>query len=107
MQRRRPRENSEDVARGARHRKGPVVAKVSEPMWVIENMDDEGDEGMFVCNAPTKKLALKMHEKKNRGMKVTSCERVKWVDLALVTGELGESYYFQRQANAAHHRIEP
>lgn len=65
-------------------------------LWVIENLDDAG-EGMFVCDAPNKKTALKMHDEKNKGMKVLDCQRVKWVDLALVTGKLGESYYFERQ----------
>lgn len=40
------------------------------------------------------------HKKKNKGLKVTSCEQVEWVDLALVTGKLGESYYFERGREA-------
>ena len=68
-------------------------------MWVIENLDDCG-EGMFCCDAPDKETALAMHAKKNKGMKVTSCYRTQWVDFALVTGELGESYYFERGARA-------
>lgn len=65
-------------------------------MWVIENLDDAG-EGMFVCDAPNRKAALRIHRRKNKGLKVTSCEQIKWVDLALVTGELGESYYSKRK----------
>ncbi len=64
-------------------------------LWCIENQDDAG-EGMFICNAWSKVEAMRKHAKKNKGMKVTSCEKVEWVDLALVTGERGESYYFER-----------
>lgn len=69
-------------------------------MWVIENLDDAG-EGMFVCDAPDEETALRMHSEKNNGVEVTSCEQLPWVDLALVTGERGESYYFERQRGAS------
>ncbi len=69
-------------------------------LWVIENLDDCG-EGMFVCEAWSKAEALRIHAKKNKGMKVTSCEKLKWVDLALVTGERGEFLYYQRQREKA------
>ena len=65
-------------------------------LWCIENLDDAG-EGMFVIDAGSKGEALRMHMQKNAGMKVTSIEKVKWVDLALVSGVLGESYYYERQ----------
>jgi len=64
-------------------------------MWVIENLDDVG-EGMLIVDVPTKAEALKIHAEKNAGAKITSIEKVKWVDLALVTGERGEAYYFNR-----------
>jgi hypothetical protein len=51
---------------------------------------------MFICDAYSRAEALRKHAKKNKGMKVTSCEKLEWVDLALVTGERGESYYFER-----------
>jgi hypothetical protein len=65
-------------------------------LWAIENLDDAG-EGLFVCDARNRLEAIRMHREKNKGMKVTSCERLKWIDLALVTGALGESYYFKRR----------
>jgi hypothetical protein len=65
-------------------------------LWAIENLDDAG-EGLFVCEAWSKAEALRIHRKKNKGLKVTSCEKMEWIDLALVTGERGESYYFKRQ----------
>jgi len=65
-------------------------------LWVIENLDACG-EGMFICEAWSKAEALRIYRKKNKGVKVTSCEKLKWVDLALVTGERGESYYFERE----------
>jgi len=64
-------------------------------LWCIENVDSAG-EGMFVVDAPSKEVAMAWHREKNGSMTVTRCEQVKWVDLALVTGELGESYYFER-----------
>jgi hypothetical protein len=64
-------------------------------LWCIENLDDAG-EGMFVVDARSKEEALRAHAQKNGDMEVTSCKRIKWVDLALVTGERGESYYFER-----------
>ena len=64
-------------------------------LWCIENVDDAG-EGMFVVDAGSKGEAMRMHMQKNPGLKVTSIERIKWVDLALVTGERGEGYYFER-----------
>lgn len=65
-------------------------------LWCIENMDDCG-EGMFVCDAESLQDALLLHDDKNPQAKVTSIERIEWVDLALVSGELGESSYFERQ----------
>ena len=65
-------------------------------LWIIEN-EDEAGEGMFVVDAPTKEKAIEEHNKKNPGLKITSVEKSKWVDLALVTGERGESMYFERQ----------
>jgi hypothetical protein len=65
-------------------------------LWCIENLDDAG-EGMFLVEAEDEMEALRIHAEKNRGMKVTRCEQVAWVDLALVTGERGESSYFERQ----------
>jgi hypothetical protein len=68
-------------------------------LWAIENLDDCG-EGLFVCEAWSKAETLRIHKKKNKGMKVTNCEKLKWIDLALVTGERGESYYFKRNQQA-------
>jgi hypothetical protein len=64
-------------------------------LWCIENVDDAG-EGMFLVDAPSESVARTWHRKKNGKLKITSCEKVKWVDLALVSGKLGESYYFER-----------
>jgi hypothetical protein len=64
-------------------------------LWCIENLDDAG-EGMFIVDTSSKEVALRHHAKKNPQAKVTRCERVRWVDFALVTGERGESYYFER-----------
>jgi hypothetical protein len=66
-------------------------------LWAIENLDDAG-EGLFVCEARSKEEALRIHATKNGHLKVTSVEKLKWIDLALVTGERGESYYFKRKS---------
>ena len=65
------------------------------PLFLIENMDDCG-EGMFIVDAASKKDALRMHNKMERHAKVTDISKVKWVSLALVTGERGECYYKER-----------
>ena len=64
-------------------------------MWVIENLDDAG-EGLFACDAATKEEALRMHSEKNKA-EVMTCEETPWIDLALVTGVCGESFYIQPQ----------
>jgi hypothetical protein len=71
-------------------------------LWCIENLDDAG-EGMFIVNARSKEEALKVHAERNARLEVTSCERIKWVDLALVTGGIevqdwGEGPYKYRVA---------
>lgn len=69
-------------------------------LWVIENLDDAG-EGMFCVDAGSKGEAMRIHMQKNPGLKITSIEKLKWVDLALVTGERGESYYYKRRIKLA------
>jgi hypothetical protein len=51
---------------------------------------------MFLCDAPSLQDAMLMHDSKNPQARITSIEETAWVDLALVTGERGESYYFER-----------
>ena len=68
-------------------------------LWIIEN-EDEAGEGMFVVDATTKEKAIEKHNERNPGIKITSIEKSEWVDLALVTGERGESYYFERQRSS-------
>jgi hypothetical protein len=65
-------------------------------LWCIENVDEAG-EGMFIASAETKREALRMHLEKNPQAQITSIKRTRWVDLALVTGERGESYYYERK----------
>ena len=65
-------------------------------LWCIENVDAAG-EGMFIVDAEDLQAAVFAHDTKNPGLVITSIEQVEWVDLALVTGELGESYFFERK----------
>lgn len=64
-------------------------------LWCIENLDECG-EGMFIVDAESLQDAMLAHDDKNPQAKITSIEQVEWIDLALVSGELGESYYLER-----------
>ena len=68
-------------------------------LWAIENEDSAG-EGLFVVDAPSEEEAVRIHDIKEPQTTITSIEQIEWIDLALVTGELGESYYYERQRNA-------
>jgi hypothetical protein len=72
-------------------------------LWCIENLDDAG-EGMFLVDARDEQEALSEYAKKHSkcGCEITSVEQVAWIDLATVSGERGETYYFERQREAAH-----
>jgi hypothetical protein len=69
-------------------------------LWAIENLDDCG-EGLFIVDAPSEEEAVRIHDEKEPQTIITSIEQIQWIDLALVTGELGESYYFKRQKERA------
>lgn len=75
-------------------------------LWAIENLDDAG-EGLFVVDADSKEEALRIHDTKNGEMEIRSVEQIGWIDLALVTGERGESYYFERQREASQAKEKP
>jgi len=71
-------------------------------LWCIETVDDAG-EGMFVVDARDEQEALAEYAKKhsNCACEITSVEQMKWIDLATVSGERGETYYFERKREEA------
>lgn len=64
-------------------------------LWCVEN-EDECGEGMILLLARTEEEAREKAQKREPQATITSCESVLMVDLALVTGERGMSYYFER-----------
>src|SRR6266702_4151368 len=65
-------------------------------LWAIENEDAAG-EGLFIVDAASEEEAVRIHDTKEAQTTITSVEQISCIDLALVTGRLGESYYFERQ----------
>jgi hypothetical protein len=69
-------------------------------LWCVENLDDNG-EGMILLLARDEETARTKAQKMEPQARITRCESVLWVNMALVSGERGQSYYFERNREKA------
>jgi hypothetical protein len=74
------------------------------PLWAIEN-EDEAGEGLFIVDAPNRNAAFKIYRLKEGKTKVTVIYLTEWISLATVTGERGETYYFEQRSKKVKYTV--